>query len=396
MIFTNSTETNDVNCKHIISIVNSLDEIAEEEFLPLSQGRSFYVSRPWLLAIERLRGRDTAYITSRDRTGNLLGVLPIYWGKPSTRGYYEPYKRFLERSQGEFNEKDWSPSFIIGSRAAYSCEFLLSNDIEQAEQNEVLKAMLEFAEEFRKEWGSASTSVLYMTDSGSMQLKKNITNPAFFLAGAHAVLEIKWKSFDEYLAHLKGRDRVTVRREERVFSSAGYRIESAKLGDSIDVFAELFANHENKYGHKTTPQKEAIELNTLVDTANEYSHVLVLKLGERAVGCILLFLWEKTIYARTVGFDFSLVGQAFEYFNLAYYEVIRFAIENGFRHVDYGMGTYRAKLKRGANLKPLWGYVNSEGHPTPFEDSKFKDWNNERIAAVHLEDATILERIQFP
>ncbi|MCK6258991.1 GNAT family N-acetyltransferase [Fictibacillus sp. KIGAM418] len=378
-----------------ITVVSSIEDISESELLPLTKERSFYVSRPWLLAIERLRGGDTGYVVTRDHAGQLMGVLPIYWGKPSARGYYEPFKRFLERSGGDFQADDWSPAFIVGSRAAYSCEFLIRPTIHSEEKDDVLASMLDIANKYAQEFGAASTSALYINKSGRTQLESVIENHSdFFLAGANSILDIKWNDFDEYMQSIKWKRGVL--REQQVFTSKGYYIESCKLADSMNTFAELFANHERKYGYKTSPDQEAKELQTLVDTANEYSHVFVLKLGGSAVGCILLFLWGNTIYARTVGFDFDVIGGGYEYFNLAYYEVIRFAIENGYDHVEYGMGTYRAKLKRGARLEPLWGIVNSSTKPTPFKDFNFVNWDRTRQEAVTASDIKRLERIQLP
>lgn len=386
---------NECHYQHNVSLVSSLESISETELMPLTEGRTFYVSRPWLLAIERLRGGGTTYVVSRDKVGRLLGVLPIYGCEPSTRGFYEPYNRFLARSGGIFNRNDWSPALIIGSRAAYSCEFLVANFLDAKEKAYVLTSMIEVAKDYAKECGAASISALYINECGRKQLEEVITEDTnFFVAGANAILDIRWNNFEDYLASMKGSNRREIRREIRVFSSQGYRILSRKLADSIDTLAELFAHHERKYGHNTSPQSEAKELRTLADTANDYSHVLILEHAGRPIGGILLFLWEDTVYARSVGI--GVKGNAFEYFNLTYYEIIRFAIENGYHHIDYGMATYRAKLSRGARLEPLWGLIHSKSASSPFLDSKFVAWNRLRQEAINLSDATLLERRQIP
>ncbi|MBN3554025.1 GNAT family N-acetyltransferase [Fictibacillus nanhaiensis] len=379
-----------------LEFIKSLDDVCEHELFPLCKDRSFYVSRPWLLAIERLRGGDTGYIVCRNQTGQLLGLLPIYWGKPSSRGLYEPYKRFLERSGGHFHQKDWTPTVIIGSRAAYTCEFLINPNINnEAEESRVLESMIEAANIFTKNQGATSISCLYMNEKGRRQLHDVIEDKNnFFIVGANAVLDIEFNSIEEYQDYIKWRR--GIRRERSIFDAKGYTVDSSKLGDSMQIFAQLFANHENKYGHNTSAENEIKELQILKDTANDFSHVIYLKREDVVVGCVLLFLWGKTIYARTVGFDFNVVGDGYEYFNLAYYEVIRFAILNGYKHVEYGMGTYRAKLKRGARLEPLWGYICSNSQPSPLNNSIFKDWDHERYHAVKTANISELERIEFP
>lgn len=381
------------NYQHSVKVVSSIEDIGEMEFTALTIDKTFYVSRPWLLTIERLRGKDTAYVVTRNSKGNLLGVLPMYWGMPSVRGYYDPFNRFLLPSKGNFIENDWLPTFIVGSRAAYSCELLLDNNIEDNERNFVLKNMLNTANIFSKTCNAVSTSALYITEKGRKQLETVITDKDnFFVCGANAIVDITWDKFEDYLASMKG----SIRRERKVFSEQGYKIVERKLEDSIDICAKLFAEHEKKYGHTTSPEEEAKELKLLSETANDYSLVLALEKNERIVGCALLFLWGNTIYVRRVGFDLDVTGKSFEYFNLAHYETIRFAIENGYKYIDHGMKTYQAKIKRGARLEILWGMINSDIAPSPFVNPMFVEWNEQRRNAVILGDITFLEGSQFP
>lgn len=377
--------------------ISSLNEINDKEFAMLTKGRSFYVSKPWLTAIELMRGQDTAYIVARDNENKLLGVLPFYWGKPSVRGYYEPFKRFLEPTKGNFLEKDWSPTLIIGSRSAYSCEFLLDNHLTSEEQNSILQQMITYVQDRMASHGAVSISALYINQEGCNQLKKIVSNPEdFFITGANAVITIEWSTFEDYLLSLKSKERTKARKERGVFLSRGYDIRLTKLGDSLETFAQLFINHEHKYGYQTSLQNQIKELQVFINTASEYSHFLTLNLKDMVVGCLLLFLWEDTIYARTVGFDFDIVGQSFEYFNLGYYALIEFAINHNFKYIDYGMGTYRAKLKRGAHLEPVYGYIYSPTTSSPFIDSEFKQWNQIRTNAVIQNNIDVLERINFP
>lgn len=374
------------------SEVQSLEAISEEEYSPLSAGRTFYVSRPWLLATEKLRKKGTtSYIVARNKNDQLVGILPLYWGKPSKRGFYAPFGRFLSRSEGSFNEDDWSPTFIIGSRTAYACEFLISSTIDESEKTLILKNLLELAEKKAYIHSSASISAFYINERGRNQLKELI-NPQndFFISGANTILDIKWDNFDDYLASMNTK----IRRENRVFNSEGYQIIESDLKSSIDVLAELFAKHEQKYGHETSAANEAEELHTLAKYANDKSVVLLIKSEDSIVGGILLFVWEDTVYGRNLGI--STKGEKFEYFNLSFYEPIRFAIENGYKHIDLGMTSYPAKVRRGARIEPLWGLVASQSKPSPFKDIKFSEWNKRRLEAINLNDAKLVEGRQIP
>lgn len=378
---------------HRIELITSLESIPEAELAPLTADRTFYVSRPWLLQTERLRGGGTAYVVTRNQDGELLGVLPVYWGKASARGYYEPYNRFLLRSGGDFQESDWSPTYVIGSRTAYSCEFLLAPVLTQEERKQVLSGLIRYAQDHAASCGAASVSSLYMTNEGRKQLAEVVGEDAgFFLAGANSVITVRWNSLEEYLAETK----TSIRRERVAFEARGYNVVSRSLEESIDTIAQLLANLESKYGHKASAEGEARELRALAAVANHLSNVLILEYEGRAVGCILLFLYEGTIYGRSAGFDYDVTGDAFEYFNLAYYEVIRLAIEKGYKRIDYGMATYRAKLARGAKVEPLWGIVSSSSASSPAQNAEFAAWNQLREEAIKQNDPILIERSQIP
>jgi predicted N-acyltransferase len=182
----------------------------------------------------------------------------------------------------------------------------------------------------------------------------------------------------------------------RIFGSKGYAIVEGRLSDWLDTAADLFAQLERRYGHDASAAAEAAELRTLASCADAYSHILAIRDGTDVVGAVLLFLWEDVVYARSAGFNYPATRRAFEYFNLAYYETIRFAIQHGYQRLDFGMATYRAKLARGARLEPLWGVSISQTAVSPLSNDKFGSWDQARREAVRTEDPALLEMAQLP
>ncbi|HEX3778643.1 MAG TPA: GNAT family N-acetyltransferase [Pseudonocardiaceae bacterium] len=379
-----------------LTTVPTLDAVGERELDSLTANRTFYVSRPWLRAVE-LQHRDrTAYVICRDRAGTLRGVCPLYWGIPSSRGFYDAFGHFLHRSGGEFDLGDWSPAHVIGSRAGYSCEFLVDPATTPNEQREVLDLLLHTAQAHAREAGAASLSALYLNERGAAQLRDVLpAGQECYVAGAGCVLDVRWSSMDEYVRAM-GRDGKTIRREMRVFASKGYTIVESRLGEWVDIAAGLFAQLERRYGHEDSAEDEAVELRALAECADEHSRVLAIRDGARVIGLVLLFLWDGVVYVRSAGFDYAAMNNAFEYFNLGYYETIRFAIRHGYRQLDFGMATYRAKLARGVRLEPLWGVSMSRTADSPLAEDTFAAWDRDRRAAVHSADPSLLERAQLP
>jgi predicted N-acyltransferase len=379
-----------------LETVPTLERIASEELQPLTAGRTFYVSRPWLMAVERQRGDRTAYILCRDYDGTLLGVCPVYWGKPSSRGYYDPFGHFFRRSGATFNRGDWNPAYIVGSRAAYCCEFLVDATVPAGQQQSVLKLLLDAAAAHADGVEAASLSALYLNAAGTAQLDGLLTHDcAYYLAGANSGLDVVWSSLDEYVEAM-GRKAANIRREMRVFARQGYLLIEGPLSEWIDTAAELFSQLERRYGHSASVEAEAAELRILAACADDHSHVLAIRDGPDVIGAVLLFLWEDVVYVRSAGFNYAATKRAFEYFNLVYYETIRYAIEHGHHRLDFGMATYRAKLARGARLEPLWGVSVSRTAESPFGNEHFARWDQQRRDAVHSADPLLLERAQLP
>ncbi|HEV2780520.1 MAG TPA: GNAT family N-acetyltransferase [Actinophytocola sp.] len=380
---------------HLLETVPTLDAIGDHELDPLTAGRTFYVSRPWLKAVERRHGDRIAYLTCRDGKGTLRGVCPVYWDAGSC-GYYDPFDHFLHRSGAEFNRDDWSPAYLVGSRAAYSCEFLVDPTMAPDQRRDVLALLLDSAAAHAGETGAASLSALYLNPRGAAQLGEVLDDDrACYIAGASSVLDVPWSSMEEYVTAM-GRGRGTnIRREMRVFAGAGYTVAGGRLSDWIDVAADLFSQLERRYGHEASAADEAAELRTLAACADEHSHVLVIKDGADVVGAMLLFVWEGVVYIRSAGFNYAATKRAFEYFNLVY-ETIRFAIRHGYHRIDMGMATYRAKLARGARLEPRWGVTLSRTADSPLSNDEFNSWDRLRRAAVRAADPSMLEQAQLP
>jgi hypothetical protein len=68
----------------------------------------------------------------------------------------------------------------------------------------------------------------------------------------------------------------------------------------------------------------------------------------------LYYVWRDTIFVRWAGFDYPRLRNAYEYFNLLYYEPLRWAPERDIRWIHFGIKAAKAKVLRGAIIHPLW------------------------------------------
>ncbi|MEU8571325.1 GNAT family N-acetyltransferase [Streptomyces pathocidini] len=375
-----------------IDLVYSLSEIDESELAPLTQGRSFYVSGPWLRAYESLRTPDVVYVTHRDDMGRLDGLLPLYRQRPDTLAPYDAFGTYL-RGAGEFAEADWSPSLVLGQSAAYCNEFLIVADAGPGAESSVVADLLRAAEEQRMRWGVPAASVLYLNREGARQLAAVPGTPQPFICDVECEIDVEWDSWDGYIQYLHslGRKRsASARRETEEFQGAGYTVSPARLGGLLEESNRLFTKLQDKYGDRTTMAERAHYLKILAAEADSHSRLFVLRRDEEILGISLAFLWGDTVYMRQLGLDYERLTGAAEYFNLTIYEPIRFAIDHGYRRVHLGRASYDAKMFRGAKVRPLIGACWSATAESPLAQAPFAAWNRRRAEVAESGDRKLV------
>ena len=67
---------------------------------------------------------------------------------------------------------------------------------------------------------------------------------------------------------------------------------------------------------------------------------------------------QDALFARTGGTAPDARGC---YFAVDYHETARWAVGNGIRRIHYGMAAYEAKVTRGCELRPRWGWFAFHG-----------------------------------
>jgi predicted N-acyltransferase len=114
--------------------------------------------------------------------------------------------------------------------------------------------------------------------------------------------------------------------------------------------------HQRKYGDLVTDAQMARYLRLQEAYLGEASTVFVDERGGDIRGFTLYYAHGGTLYSRAGGFDQERAAP-FAYFNVSLYAPIRHAAEHGFTTLDLGLGSYRAKRLRGAEVTPLWSVV---------------------------------------
>jgi predicted N-acyltransferase len=145
-----------------------------------------------------------------------------------------------------------------------------------------------------------------------------------------------------------------IRKEMRRFAAAGYELAVEPLSQCWYEAGPLVANVQQKYGHADTADDCRAGLRTQAEALDRHSLVFTARRRGRLVGCALFYAWRTTLHGRVVGFDYPALSNAAEYFNLLFYEPLRYAYEHGYAALRLGISSYEAKVGRGARAAPLW------------------------------------------
>jgi hypothetical protein len=207
---------------------------------------------------------------------------------------------------------------------------------------------------------SASTTVVpFLSDAVAAAIQPLVPDTALLLITARAVLDLPYRSWEEYEASLPKRKRTHVRYERRLLRRGGRTITIEPLSPaSIAEVAPLQASTQQRHGADTTADDIAQEYARLAASALAGSVVLfICRHDDRAIGYAAGVVRDGIMLIYAAGLDYERTGSYAEYFNLLVHEPADYCLRNGLRGIDFGPGGFRQKMLRGGRLDPVWSLL---------------------------------------
>jgi uncharacterized protein len=225
----------------------------------------------------------------------------------------------------------------------------------------VMAALPELLLQTAAQLGCRSVALLYVGEPDAEDVDQSASRAGYAatLLGAEGVHELPDTSWDGYLAGLSKRRRYQTRKELRTYEVAGFRtvVRTGPEAFSEELVA-LQVAHRAKYGLPGGEDRVRRDLNAVRDELGE-SCVVFSAERDGEMGSFTLYLRTRdALFARTGG---TLPEARGCYFAVDYHETARWALENGIRRIHYGMAAYEAKVTRGCELRPRWGWFSFAG-----------------------------------
>lgn len=173
-----------------------------------------------------------------------------------------------------------------------------------------------------------------------------------------AYLDIKWSSFEGYLAHLPYGRRKTIRREIRQNRKHGITIEQQKdFHQLLGIISDLHSNLFMKYQGRRSLLNPSF-FKALSEHAQGKTRLFVARKNSNIIGFSLCLEHRNVLDAYIAGFDYGrLTKTDFTYFNTFFYMPIRTAIEEGFEKIHFRSGSLEAKLLRGCRVEKCYLFI---------------------------------------
>jgi predicted N-acyltransferase len=172
-------------------------------------------------------------------------------------------------------------------------------------------------------------------------------------------LDIRWSSFKAFLEGCKYKIRKEIRREIRKFDQSGLILErNSNIEELSERLSVLYANLFRKYnGEKPSPFGSSF-FRSLSRFAGDQIELFTAENSNETVAFSLVFRHKDTADAFMFGTDYPLRDSTdFAYFNLAYYEPIKWAIQEGIRKIRYRLAAENVKLRIGCKPEKNSSYV---------------------------------------
>jgi hypothetical protein len=276
------------------------------------------------------------------------------------------------------------PMVVVGAHSEPENALLLAPQLTSDEKMSVFDAIVDAAEYFGRERAARSVVLPYYPISDAEIAARSAKGLVSVPTNVRHIASMP-ATFEEYLAGLARRARSQARRRIRSYQEHGLRTEVlVDWRDRIPEIRALLEAFRNKHGH-IDPDEVIRELNT----DGIVSLVLGARSGDSLVGVCLAEGVQGRMVARAIGCSDQAPKGASVYFNLAYYELIRVALQCGVRHLDWGFGMTRMKVALGATASPRFLIIK---HEDPALNRELSSYGLPRaLRALELTDH-ILER----
>ncbi|MDX3074179.1 GNAT family N-acetyltransferase [Streptomyces sp. NPDC088354] len=165
------------------------------------------------------------------------------------------------------------------------------------------------------------------------------------------MLPVRWDSFEEYLDWLPSSKRKNIRKSMQRSEAAGAVCTVERGGADTTAMAALIRSTAEHHGSPLFFDEQF--LRTVMDRLGPAAVVFTVYGGGRPVLACLALDAGGELAPWSIGLDYDSLPRYGQY-NYLYSQLVRYAVENRRRIVNFGRSTYYIKRKYGCSLRPVY------------------------------------------
>ncbi|MFE5772426.1 GNAT family N-acetyltransferase [Streptomyces sp. NPDC056485] len=333
--------------------LTSIRDAEADRWNALAGDAALYSTHRWLLYGEELADAASRHLVAASG-GSYIAGLPTHRFTGKVPHFYDPAVLFPGAAEPATPER---PLLLGGTRLGYTSEVIVAPGTAGPTAAAAVRTVLDRFRALGAEDGGLA-ALLYLTDESVERLLPHLgAGDQVVLMDATAVLPVDPDGLEGYRRRFTSHQFTSIRREMRRYTDAGCRTEVKRLSECHHLLGPLSAQVLVRYGHPVTDESESERFAQQASLFDDNCRILGAYQGERMVGFTQYFFWGNTMYARSHGLDDSIAREAKLYFNLTYYEAVKYGAAHGYESVDLSCDAFQAKVSRAARLQPLWGVV---------------------------------------
>ncbi|MDF3293263.1 GNAT family N-acetyltransferase [Streptomyces silvisoli] len=330
------------------------------------------------------QGAAARYLIARDAHGAPTAGLEAYSFRTPPHLLYTPADLLAGLISEERHAHLAERPLAIGAGWSEFRGHLPGRDgVTAQERIDAVRALTSQALDFAADAGAGVLAYYYLPREEALEVAEAHAGDGAVLLyhDVETVLPVgRWQDLDEYLAWLPYGRRRRARCEIRDFGRSGRTIREVSLPDVVKEIAPLNSALMRKHGHEYGVEQATAVYERQGRHLGECSTLLLDEDAGRPIGFALRYRQRDMLYGRVAGFDYSVPNVA-DYFNLVFYHPIASGIGQTVRAIHLGLGTFQAKLARGAQPNPLYSVFVGVDAPLEADAEKVRERNRTEATA---------------
>lgn len=253
-----------------------------------------------------------------------------------------------------------APVLYCGQMHGSDEPFLFSKNLGKGELDLLCSLLIDAVEE-KAQRSKCALCIYNMPESNesfSLEMKERVYFRTTDFPSCY--LDIEWDSFEGYKKFIQKvigkKMKKAIQNEINRNKKAGISIAPlADIQDANNSLYQLIDDHYRRLNQKSYPFTSQYLIHLKATFKDKVTIYTASKDGNYIAVCASIRKAD-TVYVPLIGVNHETAGNDFTYFNLAFYQPIRDAVEAGVKRIIFGNSQYRAKMRRGCKLQYLTVY----------------------------------------